>query len=214
MTTDEATLHVPVTLYFDYSCPFCYVGSHRLERLAGEFPLAILWRFIEIHPRNDPAGVPLDSLGYEPDRWAAMMEALGNMIEEDGLPWRERTFTTNTRQALQLAQAVLLQRPDAFPPLHRAIFHSYFVDGENIGDQAVLERLAHEHGVADLTDFAWHSSGPTKVLLAHVEAARELGLTGVPTLVVSGRAFSGAVSMEYLRQALEREVATLVKAPR
>ena len=205
MSTLRTATSVPVTLFFDYNCPFCYVGSHRLEQLAQEYPLDILWRFVEIHPGNDPAGQPLESLGYPRDRWQAMTQALESMVEEDGLPWRSRSFTTNSRKAMQLAQATLLQRPQAFLPLHRAIFHRYFAEGDNIGDVQVLEALATEHGVDDLTEIAWKTEGPTKVLLAHVDAARELGLTGVPTLVVSGKPFAGAVSLDLLRQALARE---------
>lgn len=196
---------IPVTLYFDYNCPFCYVGSHRLEQLAADYPLDILWRFVEIHPENDPAGQSLDALGYPPERWQAMTRSLERMVAAEGLPWRQRRFTTNTRAAMLLAQATLLQRPAAFLPLHRAIFHAYFADGENIGDREVLRHLAEARGVADLTGFAWETEEPIKVLLSHVEAARELGLGGVPTLVVAGRPFSGAVSTDLLRQALARE---------
>jgi len=193
---------IPVTLFFDYNCPFCYVASHRLERLQQRFNLDVLWRFVEIHPDNPAAGKPLAELGYDPARWRSMMDSLQAMVDEEGLPWGGRDFTTNTRQAILLAQMTLLMRPRAFPPLHRALLHAYFAQCRNIGDQAVLRELAREHGLEDVLEQAWTSSKATEVLLGHVEAARELGLSGVPTLVVANRPFSGAVSMEVLEQAL------------
>lgn len=193
---------VPVSFFFDYACPFCYVGSARLQRLANDYPLEISWRFIEIHPENPPEGKPVSELGYDPDQWRAMTESLRRMAEEDRLPLAERTFTTNTRRALVLAQAVLSQRPDRFQGFHNALFHAYFAERMNIGDPAVLRALAEEHGAGDLVDTAWNSSDYLARLLDHVEAARDLGLTGVPTLVVAGRPFVGAVSIDTLAQAL------------
>lgn len=193
---------IPVTLFFDYNCPFCYVASHRLERLNERRPLDILWRFVEIHPENPASGKPLSELGYDPERWNSMMNSLQRMLEEENLPWHERSFTTNTRQAMLLAQMTQIIYPDRFLPLHRALFHAYFAEGRNIGDQSVLRELATAHGLEDVLPEAWESPQAIQVLLSHVEAAQQLGLTGVPTLVVAKRPFSGAVSTEILEQAL------------
>lgn len=193
---------VPVSFFFDYACPFCYVGSARLQRLASNYALDISWRFIEIHPENPPEGKPIDQLGYDPDQWRAMMSNLRGMLAEDGLPFAERNFTTNTRGALVLSQAVLSQRPARFQTFHNALFHAYFADRMNIGDPDVLRALATDHGVGDLVDSAWNSGEYLARLLDHVEAARDLGLTGVPTLVVAGRPFVGAVSVDTLAHAL------------
>ncbi|MEX0730018.1 MAG: DsbA family protein [Aquisalimonadaceae bacterium] len=205
MMDRQTTPRVPVTLFFDYNCPFCYVASYRLERLNQRYDMDILWRFVEIHPENPAAGKPLADLGYDPARWQVMMENLRRMVEEDGLPWGDRTFTTNTRQAILLAQMTSIMHPEKFLPLHRAIFHAYFADGRNIGDELVLRDLAAEHGLEDVLPHAWESPQAIKVLLSHVEAAQQLGLTGVPTLVVANRPFSGAVSMEILEQALQEQ---------
>ncbi len=200
---NEATATaIPVTLFFDYNCPFCYVASHRLERLGQRHALEILWRFLEIHPENPAKGKPLSELDYPPQQWRQMCAQLQGMLEEEGLPWGGRTFTTNTRKAILLAQLVLLMHPGRFMALHHALFHAYFADCRNIGDETVLRELAREHGVEDAMRVAWDTPKAMKVLLSHVEAAQELELTGVPTLVVAGRPFTGAASMDILDQAL------------
>ncbi|WP_290652808.1 DsbA family protein [Aquisalimonas sp.] len=205
MTTQaEAHNTIAVTLFFDYNCPFCYVASHRLERLQDRYNLDILWRFVEIHPGNPAVGQPLSALGYADEHWQRLTQALDEMVSHDRLPWQPRQFTTNTRRALLLAQTVQLYRRGCFLPLHRALFHAYFAQGRNIGDDRVLEALAREHGVDDLVEAAWATAEPLEVFLSHVQAAQELELTGVPALVVSGRAFHGVVSMEILEQALGR----------
>jgi len=201
---DSDTVRVPVAFYFDYICPFCYVGDARLERVGRRYPIAVQYRFIEIHPDNPPEGRPVEELGYPAEQWQAMNANLRRMVEAESLPFAERTFTTNSRRALLLAQTVFDERPEAFRPLHRAIFHAYFVEQRNIGDADVLRELAGRHGAEDLVDRAWSENRYLARLLEHVEAAQALKLTGVPTLVVDDRPFTGAVSVETLEQALEQ----------
>lgn len=196
---------IPVEFYFDYICPFCYVGSERLDRVVRRYPVAVQYRFVEIHPDTPAAGRPLTELGYDPERWRQMTSALEAMLAEDGLPFAERRFTTNSRSALLLAQTVLDRRPEAFHDLHRDLLRSYFVEQRNIGELSVLRDLATRHGVADLAAIAWDRPQALDRLLGHVEAAQRIGLTGVPTLVVGERAFPGAVSVDTLVAALEHD---------
>jgi predicted DsbA family dithiol-disulfide isomerase len=133
-----------------------------------------------------------------------MQANIDRMVAEDGIPLSPRSFTTNSRRALLLAQMVLDRRPERFPALHQAIFEAYFVDGRNIGAPEVLTELAQQHGVDDLITAAWGGPEFLSRLLQHVEAAQALQLSGVPALQVSGRVFSGAVSIQTLEQALEQ----------
>lgn len=201
----EEPVRVPVEFFFDYNCPFCYVGSERLDRVAARYPVAIHYRFIEIHPGNPATGQPVAALGYPPAQRQRMDEALDAMVRQDRLPFAERRITTNSRRALLLAQAVLDERPQCFRAFHRGLFRRYFADGTNIGDPEVLQGLAREHGVDDLAERAWETPHYLERLLEHVEAARSRGLTGVPTLVVGDRPFAGAVSVATLEQALARQ---------
>ena len=201
----EARNAVPIEVYFDYICPFCYVGNARLQRIARRYPIALQYRFVEIHPDNPPQGRPLSELGYPPEQWRRMMDNLEALVSEEALSMAERTFTTNSRKAILLAQATADERPAAFPALNEALFHAYFAEGRNIGDEAVLRELAQRHGIEDLLVAAWQDARYRQRLLEHVEAAARIGLTGVPTIVVAGQPFSGAVSMETLEEALRRE---------
>jgi len=196
------TVPINVSCFFDYICPFCYIGDARLQQIGKQYPLHIHWRFLEIHPDNPPEGRPLRELGYPPEQWAQMLANIERMAKEDKLPLAPRTFTTNSRRALLLAQTVLDERPTHFPALHAAIFRAYFLNGRNIGDPAILTALAEQHAVADLLPLAWDDPQPLRKLLGHVEAAQALGLSGVPALQIGGRVFGGAASMETLEQAL------------
>ena len=196
---------VPIEVYFDYICPFCYVGNARLQRIARRYPGTVHYRFVEIHPDNPSQGRPLSELGYPAEQWQRMMDNLEALVSEEALPMVERTFTTNSRKAILLAQATADERPTAFAALNDALFHAYFAEGRNIGEEGVLRELAQRHGIEDLLAPAWQTAQYRERLLEHVEAAARIGLTGVPTIVVADRPFAGAVSMETLEAALRRE---------
>ena len=199
-----AGMAIQVTVFSDYICPFCYVGSHRLLRLADELDLEILWANIEIHPDNPPGGRPVEELGYPAEQWRRMMDALERMARDEGLPLAERTFTTNSRRALLLAEGAKEAGADRFSCMHERLFRAYFAEGRNIGDPEVLRTLAAECALAEEdVQAAWSEPRYAERLRDHREAAARLGVRGTPTYVIANRyALAGAVETDELRQAL------------
>lgn len=207
MTESTARTPVQVAVYSDYICPFCYIGYLRLERLRDEYDLDIDWRFLEIHPDNPPEGKPVSELGYPQRQWQMMMDNLGRMAEEEGVTLAERTFTTNSRRALKLAEAVWQNQPDVFEALNRQLYEAYFLRRENIGDLEVLRALADACGVEPkLVDKAWDEPGFEAMLARNQESAARLGVGGTPTYIFGDRVFSGAVPVALLRQAAAESV--------
>jgi len=197
-------MRIPVTVFSDYICPFCYVGSHRLLQLTEEFDLDILWAGLEIHPDNPPEGKPVEELGYPPEQWRNMMAALSRMAKAEGLPIVERTFTTNSRRALLLAEAAKDAGKPVFACVHERLFSAYFGERQNIGDPEVLRALARECGMSEeQVEAAWHDPEYAQRLRQYHEAAARVGVTGTPTYVINNeRALVGAVETGDLREAL------------
>ena len=87
----------------DYICPFCYIGYLRLEKLREHFELAVNWVLVEIHPESPVEGKPVEDLGYPQTKLDSMLGELGDMAQAEGVTLAPHTFTTNSRQALLLA---------------------------------------------------------------------------------------------------------------
>ncbi len=190
---------LPVTVFSDYICPFCYIGDRRLARLAEHYDLNVDWRFLEIHPETPPEGMPLSELGYPPEQWRQMMANLSRMAGEEKIPLAEREITTNSRKALLLAEAAKEVGPEVFCALNEKLFAAFFGEGRNIGDDAVLRKLADESGVPpDLVERAWGDPAYGETLSAYQAAAAQLGITGVPTFLIGKRILVGAVPAEAL----------------
>ena len=202
-----------VTVFSDYICPFCYIGSIRLDRLREQFDLKVDWASLEIHPDNPEQGRPVAELGYPPAQWQEMMAALARMAEEEGVHIAERTFTTNSRRALLLAEAAKAEGAEIFYRLHNRLFQAYFGERQNIGQVEVLHALARETGMPDASiERAWADPYFAQRLQAYQARAARLGVSATPAFIVGQRLLLGAVPTQMLRDAAEAAV-SLQPAP-
>jgi predicted DsbA family dithiol-disulfide isomerase len=178
------------------------VGERRLARLGDTFDLKVERSFLEIHPETPPEGRPISSLGYSPERWAQMMSNLARMGKEEGILFSDRTFTTNSHNALLLAETVKSSEPERFERLNESLFRAYFSEGRNIGDATILRRIAEETGVPrETVDRAWSDPLVEERLQRQHEAASRIGVTGIPTFIIGNRwIIEGAVPVDALRK--------------
>lgn len=194
-----------VSVFADYICPFCYIGSARLLRLREHYALDVDWCFVEIHPETPASGMPLEALGYPPQQWARMMRNLYDMASRDGILIAERQFTTNSRQALRLAEAAKDCGDEVFYALHEALFASFFGERENIGDPLILQRLAQEAGMpaASIERALIGNPELEARMLAHRRRATSLGIGGVPAFIIGDHLLSGCVDYPTLERAAQ-----------
>lgn len=191
-----------VTVYSDYICPFCYIGSRRLLRLNDDYDLKINWCGLEIHPDTPAEGMPVARLGYPPEQWTQMMAALRKLAEEENIKLGEQNFTTNSHRALLLSEAAKQAGREIFYALHERIFHAFFTEGKNIGDEQVLVALARECGLPDdLINTAWSDPALNQRLQQNMTDAQKTGIRATPTYLFGERVVVGAVPLDELHQA-------------
>jgi predicted DsbA family dithiol-disulfide isomerase len=193
-----------VAVFSDYICPFCYVGDARLNRLRTCFDLKVNWCFLEIHPETSPQGQSVTSLNYPEETWTRMMATLRQMAEEENLVFGEHNFTTNSRSALQLAEAAKAVDPAVFDRLHARLFEAFFSAGRNIGDRDCLHSLALDAGMTESQiGSAWQDEAVAKRLQRHLQAAQQLRVRATPTFFIGERRLDGAVPVDQLVQAAQ-----------
>lgn len=201
---------VPVRVFSDYTCPWCFIGSRRLDRLRETLPddmeLEVTWEPFEIHPEVPPEGMPVEELGYPEERWKAMQEHLGVQAREEGLELGNRPKVSNTHEALAASAYAQEEEPESFPCFHRALFRTYFTEGRDLGERDVILDVAEECGfsVAEL-DRALEEGRYDPVLEQTSREARRAGITGTPSFVFDDRYLAvGAQPLERLRRVLDR----------
>src|SRR3954447_5117580 len=141
--TNELRLrdHPPGVLHwYDFICPFCYVGQQRNAILARR-GLEVVELPFQAHPDIPPGGIPAGP------RNGPMYTMLEHEAKEAGLPLHWPPRIPNTRRALAAAEWARRHQPQVFPQLHKDLFAAHFVLGEDLEDPAVIDRHATEAGV-------------------------------------------------------------------
>jgi predicted DsbA family dithiol-disulfide isomerase len=199
----------------DLVCPWCYLGKRRLERALTDAPprgqVEVVHRAFELDP-DRPPGQTFDRIAslarkyrLSEERARAMEAEMERRAAADGLEYHlEGGVVGNTFDAhrlLQLARA----RGREGAALER-LYRAHFTEQRSLFDHASLARLAAEVGLqAEEVAGVLEGDAFAAAVRADEQAARELGVDGVPFFLLDGRlAISGAQPVEAFAAALRQ----------
>ena len=191
---------IKVDLFTDIVCPWCLIGSARLDKAIAALPSDVTVD-VENHPfyldpNTPPEGYDVGEMlraryGRDPHTiWArAEEEARKSGIDLD-LSRQPRTFPTQKGHTLvRLARAKGTQHA-----LANAIAAAYFLDHRQVNEDAVLAEIATDFGFTRNEALA-AIADPDELAVSHelaVEAAAQ-GIRGVPFFIFDQKfAISGA----------------------
>ena len=204
---------MPVDVWADVSCPWCYIGHHRLrEAIAGEPPgsVAVRPRAFELHPELPPEGIAIED--YYPRHFEsveAMSDDLGRVADAAAAAGVEVRFdrmkrAPNTRVAHRLV--AIASRDGHGAAALDALFRGHFRDGADVADPDQAAALVAA-AVPDLDESALRRAiddgeGEREVAAEEGLAGR-MGITGVPFFVAGQAvALSGAHDTDTFRDLL------------
>ena len=210
-----------IDLAADFICPWCHVGDARLrdalQLLAEKRPdeqieLNRLPFFLD--ESTPPEGFPYQEYlerkfgGAEAVKQmhAQVLEAAAaSGVDIDFEAIALRPSTLNAHRLIMRAQGAGLDAV-AVSRLAHHIYLAHFVQGENIGDPAVLARAAKAAGFDDPGLEEWLASDALADEVRGIYAqVKSLGIQGVPFFVFNQRlAVSGAHPPESLLDAMEQ----------
>ena len=211
-----------IDIVSDAICPWCYIGKRQLEHaltmLAAEgLAFRVHWNPFQLNPDMPKEG--RDRSAYRAwkfgtaEKAAALDTRITNAAAAVGLPFRTDLMlrTPNTIDAHRLIWFADQQGNQ--DTVMEAMFKAYFIEGRDIGDHAVLADCASEAGLPrqDVADFL-ASDLADKEMRAADRAAREAGVSGVPSFFLDGYGlFSGAMPADTISDALRQGRAVLLK---
>ena len=201
----------------DTICPWCYVGKRRLDTalaaIGNDICFEVRWRPFELNPDMPRDG--LDRKSYRSAKfgsWERSLE-LDSQVKAAGVSvgidfHHERMEKTpNT-----LASHVLINLAggtDAQSDIVEALFRGYFVDGEDVGDQAVLAAIGAKAGLDPAAvEQALADEERRANVKAEARAFGQSGINGVPTVLLNRFSlFSGAQPPELIEATLRQAAA-------
>lgn len=205
-----------IEYWSDYACPYCYIGETRMRKALENLGLAddveLTMRAFELDPYAAPEVVS-DTPSRFAHKYGLSLAAAEERIEgiseqgrEEGIDFRYATTQyTNTFDAHRLTKFAHSKGNTAIEPL---LFKAYFTDNRVLADHGTLVDIAVEAGLdAQETADMLASDAFADEVRADEQAARQLGVTGVPFFVIDGKmAIPGCMVVEGFEQAITRTI--------
>ncbi len=207
-----------IDLFSDTVCPWCRIGKRHLELALAEWaretaePVTLRYRSFFLDPTIPPEGrdfrghmtakgggrVPLEQFFAAPRERGAAVDLTFNFEAIGKAP--------NTLLSHRLVYIAPEAKRGA---LLDALYAAYFEFGRDVGDLDVLVDVAAAAGL-DATETRAQLAGDagTAEVLADVEFARQVGISGVPFFIFNDRlAFSGAQPPDAILRVLHQAAA-------
>ena len=198
-----------IDVFSDFVCPWCLIGTHRLERVLEDLGMVestrIRYRPFMLDPNTPPEGKDIHEdlrrkYGRDPAPLFARVEseAKASGIRLD-LSKQPRMYPTARAHTLMRHTEVARQHA-----LAKDVFEAYFLEALDISEIDVLVELGEPHGHA-AEDVRRLLRDDTELAASRREAllAPGMGIHGAPFFVLdSSIAISGAQPEDVFRRAL------------
>ena len=197
----------------DVVCPWCFIGKRRLEKalaLKPEIPVEVRFRPYFLNP-----WVPREGMSREDylttkfgsvERYKAIAGRVAAAAAAEGLVYAAEKMKRqpNTLDAHRLI--LWAGRDGNAGRMKQRLMDLYFTEGGDLSDPNVLVQAAADCGLdGELVRKMLASDEDVALIEREANAAKDVGIDGVPTFIFGGvAAISGAQAPELLANAIEQ----------
>lgn len=204
-----------VEIWFDFVCPFCYLGDTKFEKALSQFEhkdeVELVFRSFRLNMEyKSTEGKDIHQIIADKYHisYAEAKENNDNIAKagrEVGLNYNfDDMKLGDTEFAHQIMQYAKKHRKDH--DLIMRYFKAYFEEGLYISDREILLQIAGDTGL-DLSELSRELVGGSlkAEMLKDEAAARRLGINGVPHFIFDGKySISGAQDPKYFLAAMNK----------
>ena len=202
---------VKLDILSDPICPWCYIGKAQLDRALEaepDHPFAVEWHPFQLNPEMPADG--MDRRTYLEAKFGGKEAAAKAYAEIDEharaagleIDWSRIERTPSTLDAHRLIHWAGIEGCQT--AIVSALFRAYFQEGRDIGRHEVLADIADARGMDASVVLRLLATDEDREEIAGSDtAAREMGVTGVPTFIVARQhAVPGAQPPELWRKVI------------
>ena len=188
--------------YFDFGSPTAFLANSRLRQLQQEYDF-------KIHFKPVLLGGIFKATGNSSP---VMVAAKGEYMLKHDLPRYAQKYSValkfnphfpiNTLQLMRAATGLLDK--SNFDSFINTIFKAIWIDGLNMGDEMVLQKVLSDSNFNSHDIFKLASTDSVKeILIANTDSAVKRGLFGVPTIFINGEMFFGQDRLDFVEEILK-----------
>jgi 2-hydroxychromene-2-carboxylate isomerase len=192
-----------VEFFFDFGSPASYLAYTQIAQVCEEGQAVLVYRpmllggVFQATGNQSPANIPAKG-GY-------IFTDFDRFARRYGVPLnRNPNFPINTLMLMRGAVGLQMREPARLKAYMDAIFRAIWVDGQNLGDPAVVGAVLHHAGFDPQAMLALTQQVEVKEKLkAETQEAIDRGVFGAPTMFVGDQMFWGQDRLDFVKEALQ-----------
>lgn len=203
---------ISIDVISDVICPWCFLGKRRLDKaisLLDGIKVEVNWKPFFLDPTIPAKGMRRRAYlenKFGADRLDTLHDPLVAAGKAEGVPFAfdKITRTPNTMDAHRLIR--WRRDGDKQHDMAERLFMAYFTGGLDIGDRAVLLKIAREAGMDEAeVSMKLENDADIDAVNAEVERAYRMGVTGVPCFIFGQKqGLIGAQPADVLAEAIAK----------
>jgi predicted DsbA family dithiol-disulfide isomerase len=203
---------IEIDVVSDVICPWCFLGKRRLDKAIGllsGIKVEVNWRPFFLDPTIPKEGMSRRTYmesKFGAERHKTIHDPLIAAGKEDGVPYEidRITRTPNSMDAHRIIRWSHIQGKQH--DVTERLFMAYWNAGLDVGDHAVLLKIAGDAGMdkADVSE-KLENGADVDAINAEVSHAYRMGVTGVPCFIFAQKqGLMGAQPAEQLAEMISR----------
>jgi 2-hydroxychromene-2-carboxylate isomerase len=188
-----------IPFYFDYACPWAFLGSSRVESYLKDVEAEIDFRPVDLAALKEPAAGTAPEMGPRKQRnYASDLRHWCELVGVELHPDSHSLLRSSTRLALKAA--LVAKDAGRFAAFHYPAYRARWTQARDLSDRALLRELLAGAGLDADSALARAESDELEArLVAQTRAAIERGVFGVPTAFVGDEMMWGNDRLELVR---------------
>ena len=199
-----------IKIFSDMICGWCFIGQTKLNRALKSFPetkFEIEHIPFQLNPdiliegidRNEYLKIKFGGKEFAQPMYDRMTEE----ANKEGLNFNLNNIKKTPNTVFSHLLIKLAEQTNVHNEVKERIYHSYFIDGQNIGDKEILINIGKEFNIEKEMINNFFSVDNIEKVNSFISIAKEKEINGVPFLEIGNNVISGAQSSADLESVIK-----------
>ncbi|WP_440937253.1 DsbA family oxidoreductase [Candidatus Pelagibacter sp.] len=202
-----------IKVYADTICGWCFIGQTNLEKALEDYKnkqIEVEHVPFQLNPDMPESGISRNdylNIKFGGKKFAAPMYAsMTQKAKEVGLNLNLEKIIKTPNTVLSHLLILLAKDSGKENQIKKEIYTSYFIMGEDIGDENVLFKIAERNNISKEKVINYFSEINKNKIYSYQNIAKGKNISGVPFFEINDQYVSGAQSSEYLKNFIKENL--------